>query len=311
MHSTSKFNVSRQELSRIVDDHDLGAVVQARELTGGWFNTIYRVDRAGDAPVVIKFAPPPDHLVMRYEHGLLETEVEVLSLLATEGIPVPRVLAQGETYFIMEHVPGESLSAAAGTVSRAEREVLDAEFGVLSARINTITGPRFGRFRDDHCASDSWSGAFTEMVEDLLCDAADTGVALPIAPQTVRQYGEVYRAELCEVREPRLVLWDLHPGNVLVENGRIAAVIDCDRALWGDPNMEYAFRSSAQTSDEFRTGYAESAGGGDAREHTLNWLYDLYLGLVMVVECSFRGYAPDHVAWAKARLEDVIRSFDR
>jgi len=35
-------------------------------------------------------------------------------------------------------------------------------------------------------------------------------------------------------------------------------------------------------------------------------LYDLYLALVQVIECSFRGYAEAHKAWAKEELKKIL-----
>ncbi|TVQ28292.1 MAG: aminoglycoside phosphotransferase family protein [Spirochaetaceae bacterium] len=306
MRSTSRISVTFDDLSVIVNGSGVGQAFRAAELTGGWFNTIYRVELVDRSSVVVKFAPPAGHAVMRYEQELLETEVTVLTLLRDEGLPVPQVLAQGENYFIMDYVSGQSLETASATVRDAERMAIDHEFGTLSARINRVRGTRFGRFRRDHCARDTWPGAFAAMIEDLLCDAADMNVRLPVTPDEVREYCCKGESELSQVSSPHLVLWDLHPGNIMVKDGRIEAIIDCDRALWGDPLMEHAFRSSARTFDAFFRGY-ESAGGIDPTGATMRiWLYDLYLALVVAVECAFRGYEPGHVQWANERLKDVL-----
>ena len=50
---------------------------------------------------------------------------------------------------------------------------------------------------------------------------------------------------LDEIRIPRLVHTDLWFGNILVSTAdgapRLAAIIDADRALWGDPYFEFFF----------------------------------------------------------------------
>lgn len=317
MQSTTRISIPADLLSEITAVHLGVPTVCASELTDGWFNTIYRLDLADDRSVVIKVAPPPDHRVMRYERDLLTAEVGVLRLLGgTDGVPVPAVLAHDASgrllahdYFIMDLVPGAVYSKVRGQLQSDERAAIDAELGRISAAINGVSGARFGRYHDDACVAPSWSRSFPAMVDDLLADAADQSTALPVSAQAVRDACLRAQADLDAVGEPRLVVWDLHHGNVFVDGTRVCGIIDCDRALWGDPLMEFFFRSLAWTSDDFYQGYRACADlPDDTPARRRRWLYDLYLGLVMVIECDFRGFTSDHRAWACSRLGEVVAS---
>ncbi len=322
MHSTTKISLTREKLSGLTE-HALGLrAVRADELADGWFNTIYRLELDDGRSVVIKISPPPGHSVMRYERDLMQVEVDVLRLLGdVDGVPVPEVFAFddsreviGHDYFIMDYVPGEAYSRARDDLSSAERSSIETELGAISARVNAIAGRRYGRYLDDRSASRSWPDSFTAMIDDVLLDAADTGTALPVPGDAILDACRRGRAALDEVDTPRLVLWDLHPGNVFVSAGRVSGIIDVDRAIWGDPLMEFFFRSFAGASQEFRAAYGSEASSGQAGAEQKApaaqriWLYDLYLALIMVVECSFRGFEAAHREWAVRQLMRVVEA---
>ena len=318
MESTTKIRVTLDELTEITNG-TLGArAISASELADGWFNTIYRIELDGGEQIVIKMAPPASHRVMRYERNLLQAEVDVLRLLTgIDGVPVPRVLAFDQSgtlhrhdFFLMEFVHGDSYGKVRTDLEPGARSAIDFELGAISARINAIAGSRFGRFQRDRCAAQTWAESILAMVDDVLYDARDAGVELPLPPETIRDAYIGARTELAEVDTPRLVVWDLHPGNVFVADGRVTGIIDCDRSLWGDPLMEYFFRSIAKTDPAFRDGYAADEAGSrlltrPGAERSC-WLYDLYLALILIVECGFRGYPQSHVDWAHSEFRRVV-----
>ena len=89
--------------------------------------------------------------------------------------------------------------------------------------------------------------------------------------------------------------------------------LDTDRAVWGDPLMEFYFRSLADASPARRSAYRQvcSESGdpftpdtpGAARRMAL---YDLYLALILVIESTYRNYSPDHDAWARAFCDRAL-----
>jgi aminoglycoside phosphotransferase (APT) family kinase protein len=314
MKSKSKVELSLSTISGLTEHH-LGTPTRAvEELDDGWFNTIYRATLSDGRDVVLKMAPPPGFQVMRYERNILASEVAVLDLLGkTDGVPVPAVLAYDDSrslhphdFFLMEYIPGTPYNKLHESLAAEEREPYDFQLGRICARIHSITGERFGRYQDDHCATTSWQESFSAMIEDLLLDADDTGVELPVPAESIREACRTAQDELAEVTKPHLVAWDLHPGNVFVDNGSIRAIIDCDRALWGDPLMEYPFRTIDWKRVGFHRGYASDALLSQPGAERRIWLYDLYHALVVVVECGFRGYEGSHIEWARNELARVM-----
>lgn len=73
--------------------------------------------------------------------------------------------------------------------------------------------------------------------------------------------------------------------------------------------MEYAFRRHCRNNVQlgFMDGYGQTEQDQDARIRST--LYDIYLYLIMTIECDYRQYADDsQYFWAKKMLEDTVNS---
>jgi hypothetical protein len=85
----------------------------------------------------------------------------------------------------------------------------------------------------------------------------------------------------------------------------ITGILDCERALWGDPLMEINFGAFG-VNPAVREGYGvDLLAGPDAR--TRRALYNAYLWLIMIIECTYRGYDNrQQEQRARAKLVDEI-----
>jgi aminoglycoside phosphotransferase (APT) family kinase protein len=113
------------------------------------------------------------------------------------------------------------------------------------------------------------------------------------------------------VTTPVLVHFDLWDGNILVESGsaghRIGALIDAERAFWGDPLAEFvslALFADIEQDSAFLRGY-RAAGGTvtfdfEARQRLS--LYRAYLYLIMWVEAAPRQASPQRRGWLVDRV---------
>jgi fructosamine-3-kinase len=156
-------------------------------------------------------------------------------------------------------------------------------------------------------------------VNAVLADAGRFAVALPLPPADTFDWFAARAAVLDEVTTPVLVHFDLWDGNILVESNsggrRIGALIDAERAFWGDPLAEFislALFGDIEQDTAFLRGY-RSAGGtvsfdSGTRQRLL--LYRAYLYLIMWVEAVPRGYDQRRRDWLVHRVfEPLARSF--
>lgn len=323
MKSATKATLSAEQLNLLVRSvfGEGISIADSEELEDGWFNTAFRIRISGsndgsDAggagegsgqTFILKVGPPEGVLSMRYERNMMGAEVEALRLMAEVHIPVPRVYGYdasrtliGSEYFFMECLKGQPLNKVIETMEEEQQELIRESLGALNKRINDITGTKFGCLGQKERQTEDWAACFLGLTGDLLLDAADLKVELPASAAEITAVFRRGKAALQAVTVPRLVHWDLWDGNVFVQDGQMTGIIDCERALWADPLMEYYFRSPAVT-EAFKRGYGLSRLTPEEEKRSL--LYDMYLNLIWHIECTFRDYDnQEHRDWAKNNL---------
>jgi aminoglycoside phosphotransferase (APT) family kinase protein len=285
------------------------------ELGHGWFNVAYRIRLRSGARVVLKIAPPPGVEVMTYERGAMATELAALELIRSRTtVPVPAVdfadrsreLCDAD-WFAMPFVDGDNLGMLRDTLTPAENESYQEQLGAVTAGLNAIRGPAFGPLTGP--GSDSWRTVLTGMIGGVLDDGERRGVSLGHDYTSLRALIESHADSLDEVTEPRFVEWDLWDNNAMVRDGRIVAIIDHERAFWGDPLIEAGF--TAAENPAFGDATAFMRGYGHApltpSEQIRRRLYGLYLALIMVIETEYRVMTdPAHLEWVRARLDEAV-----
>ena len=218
----------------------------AHEITEGWFNVAYRIVLRDGRQVVLKIAPPADVTVLTREIGMMRAELEAMRLVSTRtSVPVPRVdhadlshdVVDADLFF-MEYVDADNfgLAAAAGRLTPEVIAAGNRELGTLNREINTVVGPHFGPLIGEGFAT--WREAFTAALESTLVDGERVGIHLGWEPDQVREVLAENAETLDEVTAPQLIEVDLWTKNSMIRDGRIVAILDHERALYGDPLME-------------------------------------------------------------------------
>lgn len=283
--------------------------------TQGTFSDVRLVILVDGRRLVVKIPPGPQTPILQYERGIMGTEALYYRLTAgCPGVTVPEVLAVNDdgggagTYLVMTECPGQPWPACEPPSGGPEREALRAELGRQVACLHTtVTGPGFGypslALGPLH---DSWRVAFLGMVAAVLVDAGRFGVSLPRPAAEIALCFARQAAVLDEITTPVLVHFDLWDGNILVGTNpggrRIGALIDAERAFWGDPVAELvslSLFSSIEDDAAFLDAYR--AGGGAVTFDTATRLrlamYRAYLFLIMWVEAVPRQFDQERLDW--------------
>jgi aminoglycoside phosphotransferase (APT) family kinase protein len=285
------------------------------ELGHGWFNVAYRIRLRSGAEAVLKIAPPPGVEVMTYERGAMATELAALRLIREHtDVPVPavdhadtsRTLCDAD-WFVMAFIDGDNLGMIRDTLTPAERDTYQRALGAATARLNTVRGPAFGPLTGPGLPT--WRAAFTTMIGSVLSDGERRAVGLGRPYAEIRTLISDNAGCLDEVTEPRFVEWDLWDNNAMVRDGRIIAIIDHERAFWGDPLIEAGFTGlelpAFGDSQSFTRGYGHPP--LTPSERLRRRLYNLYLTLIMAVEIDYRNLpGAGHHAWVHARLAEAL-----
>jgi fructosamine-3-kinase len=286
------------------------------ELSGGLFNNAYAIHVSGqrDIETVLRVAPSAEMPLLSYEKHLMRTEVACYQLLkARTAVPLPDLYHYDFSgaiipadYMFTSRLKGVPLTQVESILPGDVYQGLAYELGQYTAQIHAVTGERYGYFSD--AVDDSWRAALLRMTAHLLSDAARFGVVLPRPADDILHIFEQNAAVLDDIREPRLLHGDLWDANVfVVQRGQgwaIEAIIDCDRAIWGDPDMEYSLMFRAH-QPRFFEGYGRTL-SDEPEAHLRQQLYLAYLYLLIMVEVSGHIQAVDRLNWAVQRLTDTL-----
>lgn len=320
MASMTKNHQTEEVLRRMVSHAFSGEeAVRIKELTEGFYNVAYLAELSGGREVILKIAPPGNASVMTYEKNLMEAEVGSLRLVREKTqVPVPEVLYYSaedvsdklieSPYFFMTKIEGDNYNSLRESLTQEERDQINRELGKYNRQMNEITGQAFGYFSFAGELGNSWREVFWGMTKGVLLDGKvkniDIGYEYDWIEDRIKDSLEV----LEEVKIPQFVHWDLWDGNVFIKDGHIEGIIDFERTLWADPLMEYAFRLHNKLEgkqEEFLRGYGEALEGKDAYKRCV--LYDIYLYLIMIIECDYRKYADNgQYLWAKDMLAKSV-----
>ncbi len=259
-----------------------GELVEAQLGPGPWrlgpfgagkFSETFAVE--GDAGrYVLRVAPPDDLLQLFYEYRMMRQEPAIHArLLAETAVPVPPIVAHDfsrklidRDYLIMPTVPGQPLSSA--SLDAAGQSKAHHQWGRYVAEIHSLTDPqgRFGYLGEHRCMEPqpTWARAFAQMyrreLDDIVgCDVYDAATA-DMAMELLEENIDAF--DCCQ--EPHLLHGDLWVTNLLVaEDGTVTAVLDFDRACWGDIEWDLAIAEyCGVTKSAFWDGY-----GGQVQTH--------------------------------------------
>jgi aminoglycoside phosphotransferase (APT) family kinase protein len=216
----------------------------------GKFNTTYFVEGAPE-PVALRIAPPDDRSRMLfYEYRMMRQEPEVHARIQAEtDIPIPTILAHDcsheridRDYLLMRRMPGIPISDHPG-LSRSAFDRLLAEVGQALRQVHAICRDDYG-YLGEHAPMEpqrDWVSAFAVMWNKLIddierCGGYDAGEAAFLR----RLLGD--RLKVFDRRvSASLLHMDVWAQNILAdEHGRLTCLLDWDRALWGDPEIEFA-----------------------------------------------------------------------
>ena len=288
MTSSLYRELTPEELSTVITAALNTGIVSARLLTGGLFNTTYFVDTEGCGRVVLRVGPVNRHLLMPFEHHPMEAESQAYALCERQGVPVSQVLALdtkkqwiGRDVMIVRYIPSRPLSEA--SLEPEDRARIYYDIGRATALMHQITQRRFGRLPDVHAGRgfDRWSDFLLDEFDQWERVAAPTGIFTEEERQQMRQLWKRYAPLLDEVRTPCLVHTDLWEGNLLIRTDtaqpEFAAIIDADRALWGDAEFEFS-SIRWMLNEDFLAGYGRAI-PQQGENGTRQSLYCLLCGL--------------------------------
>lgn len=240
------------EIIQNIFDHVLQEkkIWHANLMDGGMFNTTYLVEYGNEhRKAVLRLGPINRHLITGFEQNLMNAEVYTYSICEKIGLPCSHVLTCDTTktvidrdFMIVEYIP--SITMVNAELSQEQRQALYAQLGKYLWRLHQIKGESFG-FVSRICAGitfERWSEALLYEVRDIARRLVKANGMCATEEAALLRCFFQSRELLDAIKEPHLLHTDLWAGNVLLDEKtfKIKAVIDSDRAMYGDVDFEFA-----------------------------------------------------------------------
>ena len=206
----------------------------------------------------------------------------------------------------MERLPGRPWTDV-GAVSEA---AVLGQIGEALAQTHLITAHEYG-YLGAHRPMEpkpSWAEAFVTMWDLLIDDIAAVGFYDPGECEVIRTLLRQHLALFDRDVPASLLHMDVWHQNILIDSsGRVTGLIDWDRALWGDPEIEFAVLDYCGIS---RPAFWEGYGGArdvSPQASVRQVFYLLYeLQKYIVIEQGRRNNAAKAQGY-KRQVLDIVR----
>lgn len=283
-------------------------------LSGGLFNTTYRVVTE-EHDVVLRMGPVHRELLLPYEHDLMGAEALTDRLCLENGIPASNVLHLDTSktiidrdFMVVDRIDSVPLSDP--SIPEECKGALLRECGKLVQKLHQIQGNRFGRLAKIVAGKgfDNWYDAVESEFLDVFSKAEEFQVFDADLRDRVLAFLKNYKTALNTLTEPRLTHCDLWAGNILVQRNddsySVCAIIDGDRAMFGDPILDIA--TGWISTPDFLEGYGENA-EKDEYSAARNQVYSLFFTLQDAYIWKMEYGREDIFAENLRRLEELLK----
>lgn len=244
-------------LTKLVSQHMAVAdgSLQFTRVTTGKHNTSYWVE-SDLGRFILRIAPPDDIGLLFYERLMMRQEPKIHQLLRKHtSVPIADIVAFDfdrnlidRDYVLMEVLPGQPLSEITHFSQTDYDRVLEQVGGYLQ-QIHRLTADMhmgssgYGYLGAHHVMVPQpiWAEAFSVMWNGLLDDVVACGGYDTTVANALRDLLVHHQSCFERVVEPRLLHMDVWGQNILVDaTGNVTGLVDFDRALWGDVEIEFA-----------------------------------------------------------------------
>ena len=283
-------------------------------LSGGLFNTTYRVVTE-EHDVVLRMGPVHRELLLPYEHDLMGAEALTDRLCLENGIPASNVLHLDTSktiidrdFMVVDRIDSVPLSDP--SIPEECKGALLRECGKLVQKLHQIQGNRFGRLAKIVAGKgfDNWYDAVESEFLDVFSKAEEFQVFDADLRDRVLAFLKNYKTALNTLTEPRLTHCALWAGNILVQRNddsySVCAIIDGDRAMFGDPILDIA--TGWISTPDFLEGYGENA-EKDEYAAARNRVYSLFFTLQDAYIWKIEYGREDIFAENLRRLEELLK----
>lgn len=321
METKTKTILEEKEIQTIIYSvfGDTEYVVKA--LDGGLFNQIYLIEE-NDNRWILKVAPPQDLEVLQYERQIILNEIFVYKQYYGNVPNIPKLIHYDVSktivpydFMVVEFLEGTSMVEYWGSNQLEEvRNVIYPQLMDLMAQMHQIETNLYGYYNQK--LDVPYEDVVMKMFYDVIEDGIRKNVVFPYPSSFLIDFVTSHKQSVTLSNKASVLHFDLWDGNLLIKDGKITGVIDLERSFCGDPIADFV-PLHFDIFDPKYSSYVEQYNNKAKHKLILNkdtrqtyLMYKLYLRLIMVVECSYRGVDgsfDEQYHWAYQEIIDIVK----
>ncbi len=302
--------VSDSELSNSLKSVMTNEIVsEVTEIDSGWFNSTYHV-KTEKRSLILKVAPSPGADVFYNERFLMQREKSLSPYFQKFSSIIPEYIAffkiGDRDSSIQEYVDGFLWHDVNEELKTEDTDRLWNQLGDFTKQLHEIKGDTFG-YPSPIESHPKWSEFIVDYITGIRDNCLRNKVHDPLMDvflDRVKKYDELL--DTCTT--PSLLHGDIWPRNVIIksdgESYSIKAVIDSERAYWGDPISEWVLLFF-DLPDSFWDGY-----GRNLKEQSDERILSIYKGMYYMLNIleSTRFPAPtEPILKELEKMMDVLK----
>ena len=245
----SRITLDNRQIDQILEEGGFSGCSVKATGTGHYNDSYYIYSDKGK--FVLRVAPPDSVPKLFYEIDMMRSEVNLHRLVRKHtNLPVPGIVYHDfsrkiidRDYLVMEYVEGQP-----GWFD-------EEKLGGYVRQLHAIRADMFGYPERAAPMGENWPDIFHTYVRLIFGDCLSCGV---IDNSEYRDFLSIYerhRDVIVDVA-PSLLHLDLWHQNILTADGEITAILDFDRGMYGDPELEFAVLDTyGYSSPDFFKGY--------------------------------------------------------
>lgn len=310
-------SISNETLTQIIRHHwpQCDDELLIEPIGTGKFNDSFFVQTA-DLELVVRIAPPEDAVFVFYERQMMRQEPQIHALVAAEtAVPIPRILVFDKShklldrdYMIMERLPGRPWTE----MPRLDADHVLYQVGGMLAQVHHLQATAYGYLgaHKPMMPQTNWVDAFALMWDKLVADIVGVGHYSFEEADFMRALLDGYLALFDRPLKPSLLHMDIWHQNILVaDDGAVTGIVDWDRALWGDPEIEFAVLDYCGISKPaFWQGYGR-ARDDSPEAHIRQVFYLLYELQKYIVIRHGRLHDPQAASQYKQQVFHIVKQY--
>jgi len=215
----------------------------------GLYNSVYNFELDGKDHI-LRIAPSDDTPKLFYEIDMMHSEPAIHHLVQSQtNIPVPEIVYHdfSRKVFARDYLIMEKLTGTVGGYGLKE-------LGQYVSQLHGIqqNEGKFGYPCRRFEMGNKWGDVFLDYAHHIFYDCRKAGA---VSNEEHDYFISIYVAfeSVFADCQPCLLHLDLWRTNILIQNGRITGILDFDRGMYGDPELEFAVLDtySSATKDFF------------------------------------------------------------